>query len=149
MAQFDPESDRQADPRTASQAARIDAKPKTDTNRRRGARLRKKQGRRRRTKADQKTAQAEKERIEKENKRKQDEYQQKIADGKKRVAELNARFADWYYVISDEVYRKIDLSRSDIIKKKEKKADQAGEGKEDRAGAAPRNRPDPSKTSIS
>ena len=33
-----------------------------------------------------------------------------------RVAELNARFADWYYVISEDVYKKIHLGRSDIIK---------------------------------
>ena len=36
--------------------------------------------------------------------------------------ELNARFADWYYVISDEVFRKIHLNRDDLIKKKEKPA---------------------------
>ncbi len=77
-----------------------------------------------------KTAAAERERIEKENKRKQEEYDQRIADGKKRVAELNARFADWYYVISDEVYRKIHLGHDDIFKKKEKGKDQ-GDGKKD------------------
>jgi hypothetical protein len=70
--------------------------------------------------AEKKAAEAaERARIEKDNKRKQDEYQQKIADGKKRVDELNARFADWYYVISDEVYRKIHLGRDELVKKKE------------------------------
>jgi hypothetical protein len=73
---------------------------------------------------DKKAEQAERERIEKDNKRKQEEYDQKIADGKKRVAELNDRFADWYYVISDEVYRKIHLGHGDIFKKKEKPKDQ-------------------------
>ncbi|MEN6493753.1 MAG: DUF4340 domain-containing protein [Thermoguttaceae bacterium] len=68
---------------------------------------------------------AERERIEKENKRKQDEYEQKIKDGEKRVQELNARFADWYYVIDDSVYQKIHLNRDKLIKKKEKK-DAAG-----------------------
>jgi hypothetical protein len=67
-----------------------------------------------------KAAKAERERIEKDNKRKQEEYDQKIADGKKRVGELNNRFADWYYVISDEVYRKIHLSHDEIFRKKEK-----------------------------
>ena len=33
-----------------------------------------------------------------------------------RVAELNARFADWYYVVSEDVYKKIHLVRSDIVK---------------------------------
>ena len=74
---------------------------------------------------------AERERIEKENKRKQDEYQEKLKKGQERVTELNARFADWYYIISDEVYRKIHLGLSDIIKKKEQqteqKSDQTGE----------------------
>jgi hypothetical protein len=68
----------------------------------------------------EKAAKAERERIEKENKRKQEEYDQKVADGKKRVGELNNRFADWYYVISDEVYRKIHFTHDELFKKKEK-----------------------------
>jgi hypothetical protein len=70
---------------------------------------------------------AERERIEKENKRKQDEYDQKIKDGENRVSELNARFADWYYVIADNVYQKIHLNRQAIVKKKEKKDDKKGQ----------------------
>jgi hypothetical protein len=61
---------------------------------------------------------AERDRIEKENKRKQDEYDQKVQKGQERVKELNERFADWYYIISDGVYKKIHLSRADIVKKK-------------------------------
>jgi hypothetical protein len=64
---------------------------------------------------------AERERIEKENKRKLDEYNDKVAAGKKHKDQLNARFADWYYVISDDVYRKIHLTRADLVKKKEAK----------------------------
>jgi hypothetical protein len=64
---------------------------------------------------------AERERIEKENKRKQEEYDAKLAKGKEHAKELNARFAGWYYVISDDVYRKIHLGRDEIVKKKEKK----------------------------
>ncbi|NLE40036.1 MAG: DUF4340 domain-containing protein [Pirellulaceae bacterium] len=63
----------------------------------------------------------QREQAEKENKRKQEEYEQKLADGKKRVAELNARFADWYYIISESVYQEIHLGRSDLIKPKEAK----------------------------
>jgi len=72
----------------------------------------------------------ERERIEKENQRKQDEYDEKIRKGKERVQELNARFADWYYIISNEVYEKIHLGRDDVVKKKEKdeEADKAEEG---------------------
>ena len=63
---------------------------------------------------------AERERIEKNNKRLQEEYDAKLQSGKKKVADLNARFADWFYIISDEVYHKIHLARADIVKKKEK-----------------------------
>ncbi|NUQ66100.1 MAG: DUF4340 domain-containing protein [Pirellulales bacterium] len=69
-------------------------------------------------------AKAERERIEKENKRKQDEYDEKVKKGQERVKELNDRFADWYYVISDSVYQKIHLARTDVIKKKEKKEEE-------------------------
>jgi uncharacterized protein DUF4340 len=60
--------------------------------------------------------QAERERVKKENERKMNAYndQKKKADLK--VAELNARFADWYYVVSEDVYKKIRLVRSDIVK---------------------------------
>ena len=79
------------------------------------------------TDADKEKSEADKERerIEKENQRKQEEYDEKLKKGKDRVKELNERFADWYYVISDEVYQKIHLSREDVVKKKEKeKADE-------------------------
>lgn len=80
---------------------------------------------------DKKAEEAELARIEKDNKRKQEEYDRQIADGKKRVADLNARFADWYYVISDEVYQKIHLGHDDIVMKKPKKpAGKDGQGKD-------------------
>ncbi|HEX3727496.1 MAG TPA: DUF4340 domain-containing protein [Pirellulales bacterium] len=63
--------------------------------------------------------------IEKENKRKQDDYDAAIKKGQDKVQELNDRFADWYFVISDDVYKKIHLSRADVVKKKEPK-DKAG-----------------------
>jgi hypothetical protein len=69
--------------------------------------------------------------IETENQRKLDEYQDKIKKGKDREKELNDRFGDWYYVISDEVYKKIHLGRDDVIKKKEaekKEGDPAAPG---------------------
>lgn len=66
--------------------------------------------------------------IERENKRKQDEYDAAVKKGQDRVTELNERFADWYFIISDDVYKKIHLGRADIIKKKEAK-DEAGADK--------------------
>jgi len=64
---------------------------------------------------------AEQERIDKENQRRKDEYEAKVAAGKKHVKELNARFAQWYYVISGDVYEKIRLDHKAIVKKKEPK----------------------------
>lgn len=58
-------------------------------------------------------------RIRQENQRKQKEYDEKIEQGKKKVKELNDRFADWYYVISNDVYQKIKVSRADVVKQKE------------------------------
>lgn len=56
--------------------------------------------------------------VEKENKRRQDEYDAKVKAGQDKVKQLNERFADWYYIISDDTYKKIHLGRKDIIKAK-------------------------------
>ena len=53
--------------------------------------------------------------IAKENQRKLDERKEKVDQARKKVQELNARFADWYYVVSDSVYRKLTLSREQLI----------------------------------
>ncbi len=42
-----------------------------------------------------------------------------MEDGRKKVEELNARFADWYYVISAGSFEKLHLSRKDLVVKKE------------------------------
>lgn len=80
---------------------------------------------------------AERERIQKENKKKEDEYNEKKKKGEEHVKELNARFADWYYVIADDMYQKIHLGRKDLVKKKEKKEDE----KNSDAAKAPANSP--------
>lgn len=59
---------------------------------------------------------AERERIIKQNKRNKEEYADKIRLGQAKVKELNNRFRDWFYVISDDVYRKIHLDRRKIVK---------------------------------
>lgn len=61
-------------------------------------------------------AQQERDRIRKDNQRKMDDYHEKLKKAQTHVEELNARFADWYYVISEDVYKKVHLTRSDIIK---------------------------------
>jgi hypothetical protein len=55
-------------------------------------------------------------RVEQENQQKQQEYEQKLDQGRQRARELNERFADWYYVIADDVYEKVRLRREDVVK---------------------------------
>lgn len=62
--------------------------------------------------------------VRKENKRLLDEYEVKKKRAVQRVTQLNSRFADWYYVISEDVYKKVHLGRSDIIKENAKAADE-------------------------
>ena len=59
-------------------------------------------------------------RIKASNAQKQMEYQGKVTKAQARVIELNENLAGWYYVISNEVYEKIRLDRSDFVKAKEK-----------------------------
>jgi hypothetical protein len=56
----------------------------------------------------------------------------KVEEGKKKVDELNDRFADWYYVITEEDFGKLRLSRDKLVKEKEK---EAGDDKADDAAA--------------
>jgi hypothetical protein len=45
-------------------------------------------------------------------------YEEKVKAGEAKVKELNARFADWYYVISAESYNKLHVARKDVAKEK-------------------------------
>ncbi len=56
--------------------------------------------------------------VERENRRKQESFDEKVVNGKKRVEELNGRFADWYYIVSEEEFEKIHLNREAVIKAK-------------------------------
>lgn len=55
-------------------------------------------------------------------------YEAKVAAGKQKVKDLNDRFADWYYVISNDSFDKLRLSRTDLVKAKEKKPEEKSEG---------------------
>jgi hypothetical protein len=61
-------------------------------------------------------AKKERERIKRDNQRKKDEYADKVNKAQQRVNELNARFDDWFYVVADDVYKKVQLSRADLVK---------------------------------
>ena len=58
---------------------------------------------------------AARERIANENQRKIDDRNEKINAARKKVQELNARFSDWYYVVSDTAYKKLKISRDQLI----------------------------------
>lgn len=47
-----------------------------------------------------------------------DEYEDRIKQAQARVNYLNARFGDWYYVISNDVFKKIRLGRDQLIVEK-------------------------------
>ena len=70
------------------------------------------------TKADSLWTDADKKNRELQNSH--DAWQRKVDKGRKLSDDLNARFARWYYVISSESFDKLDLSRKDLIKEKEK-----------------------------
>lgn len=63
--------------------------------------------------------QEERERVTRDNQRKIDQWKEGRKKADDRVRELNARFADWYYVISEDVYKKVHLGRADVVKEKE------------------------------
>lgn len=73
-------------------------------------------------------AAAKRDEIIKANQRKEDEYNAKVAAAKARVAELNDRFGDWYYVISDEVYKKVAIGRDELVKVKDPAEGEGAEG---------------------
>jgi hypothetical protein len=50
-----------------------------------------------------------------------------VADGRKRKEKLEARFAEWYYLIGGDAFKKLRLDRAALVKPKEKKE----EGKKD------------------
>ena len=58
-------------------------------------------------------------RINASNANKQREYNDKVAKAQKRADELNENLAGWYYVISNEVFEKIRLERTDFVKAKD------------------------------
>ena len=77
---------------------------------------------------------AERKRIEAENQQKLDDYQKKLDKGRQTVKDLNLRFGDWYFVVSNDVFKKIRLASDDVIKKKDKGEPADAAGKKSAAG---------------
>jgi hypothetical protein len=53
--------------------------------------------------------------VAKGNEDKRNEYETRLAEGQQKVNDLNARFANWYYVVSDKVYQQVRLQRTDMV----------------------------------
>jgi len=74
-------------------------------------------------------AQAKKrEEIMQANDRIQAEYRRKINALERKIYDLNARFADWYYVISEEDFQKLQVSVDQLIQKPNDSVPQPGGG---------------------
>jgi len=67
----------------------------------------------------QEMLEAEQEKIIKQNQRLMDERKDRREDAQRRVRDLNARFADWYYVIPETTYSKLRFKRADLFEKPE------------------------------
>ncbi len=84
---------------------------------------------------------AERKRIETENKRKLDEYNALVAKGEQQVKDLNVRFGDWYFVVSNETFKKVRLGKDDVVQKKGTPAGEpASAGGRNSAAGAPARR---------
>jgi hypothetical protein len=64
--------------------------------------------------------------VERENRRRQDDYDAKVKAAQRRVRDLNARFADWYYIVPTKEYAKIHLNRAAVVQPKGTEAADAG-----------------------
>jgi hypothetical protein len=47
------------------------------------------------------------------------QYEEQLKEGRQRVEELNVRFGDWYYLIGNDVFKKVHLSGDQLVQKKE------------------------------
>lgn len=62
---------------------------------------------------------------------------EKVEEGRKKVDELNSRFADWYYVITEEDFDKLRLNRERLVKEKEESEDDGGQADAASPGSNP------------
>ncbi len=63
----------------------------------------------------QERLEAEQEKITKENRRIMDDRKDRLTTAQQRVRELNARFADWYYVIPEETFTQLRIKRDALL----------------------------------
>ena len=80
---------------------------------------------------EQKAAEDAAKKAKEEHETKKKERESKVEAGKKRADKLAARFAEWYYVISAEAFKKLRLDRPGLVKPKEKKPEDKKDEKHD------------------
>ncbi|MCH2130729.1 MAG: DUF4340 domain-containing protein [Pirellulaceae bacterium] len=51
-----------------------------------------------------------------EDERERDEKLEELNKAREKITKMNDRFANWYYIISEDVFKNIHLGRSDVIK---------------------------------
>lgn len=78
--------------------------------------------------AEKKAKAEERKQKEAELKQKRDERERKIKEGQEKAKELSDRYANWYYVVSNDSVKKIRLSRADLVKEKKKEGAQPTDG---------------------
>ena len=66
--------------------------------------------------APQESPEDARKRIEKANDLKKKEWEEQVAEAKKRSEYLNQKFANWFYLVSSDIYSKLYLSRYEMIK---------------------------------
>lgn len=67
---------------------------------------------------------AERNAIIRRNQQMTDAYEYRRESAKNQVQQLNARFGDWYYVISNDVYQEVRLGKEDVVIAKSKEAEE-------------------------
>jgi len=64
------------------------------------------------------------------------DYNEKVKKGKEKAEKLKKRFAEWYYVISAEAYKKLHLARKDLVRPKKKEESKKDKKKDTASKAA-------------
>ena len=70
----------------------------------------------------------ERDRLIKEYEQKLDEYNDNVKKAETSARDLNLRLGDWYFVVDEEVYSKIRLRKSQVLKEKEPEEPEEGTG---------------------
>lgn len=78
---------------------------------------------------EQKAAEEAAKKAKEEYDQKKKDFDKKKADGKKRADELQARFAQWYYVISADAFKKLRVDRAALLKAKDAPKDEKKDDK--------------------